>query len=360
MAGYNLSGLRKFVRGFEKEKFFLGLDVHKRSYHLALRREDGAAITWVSPPEPEALSELLEKLELRVGLIAYEAGPTGFSLARHLQEAGYPVLVAAPSRIPRPVTAGAKTDRLDCVKLAEYAARGMLRGIAVPSQAEECRRSLERRRHQVVDGIRRVRNRIKGLLLYLGVSEPAGLRLWSRKAMEQLHELEMDKGVRWTLDSLMLELDGLKGNLDVVNRQLAELAKDDEHRQVIRCLQSVPGVGPVVAATFCFELFRPERFQRAEEVAGYLGLAPLVRQSGEGRGRGRIGKVGQGRLKSLLVEAAWTWRAKDPWARQFYGKLLARTGIAQKAIVALARKLAIILWRLCIEKRSYYAQAAAA
>lgn len=99
----------------------------------------------------------------------------------------------------------------------------------------------------------------------------------------------------------------------------------------------------------------PERFNRAEEVASYLGLAPMVRHSGQKTPSGRLVPVGQTRLRSLLVEAAWLWRAKDNYAKEHYNRFLSRTGIAQKAITALAHKLAIILWRLSIEQRFYRA-----
>jgi transposase len=188
----------------------------------------------------------------------------------------------------------------------------------------------------------------------LGIEEPVELRLWTRGSIDALNGLDLKQASRWTLESMLIELSCLEGNLAMVNKQLGKLAKDQRHRGIVDCLQTVPGVGPVVASTFRFELFKPERFNRAQEVAGYLGLAPTVRQSGEGKNHGRLRPAGQERLRSLLIEAAWTWRAKDPWAGRTYRKLLSRCGIAQKAIVALARKLAIILWRLCLEKRPYY------
>ena len=122
---------------------------------------------------------------------------------------------------------------------------------------------------------------------------------------------------------------------------------------MIRSLTSVPGVGKVVATTFHTEIFRPERFNRSEEIASYLGLAPTVRHSGERTPRGHLVPVGQTRLRSLLIEAAWMWRAKDSYAHELYNKLLSKTGIPQKSIAALARRLAIILWRLSIEQRAY-------
>jgi transposase len=112
-------------------------------------------------------------------------------------------------------------------------------------------------------------------------------------------------------------------------------------------------VGKVVATTFHTELYRPERFGRGEEVASYLGLAPTVRHSGERTPRGHLVPVGHPLLRSPLIEAAWMWRAKDTYARELYNKLLSKTGIPQKAITALARRLAIILWRLSIEQRVY-------
>ena len=101
------------------------------------------------------------------------------------------------------------------------------------------------------------------------------------------------------------------------------------------------------------ELFRPELFQRGKEVTSYLGLAPTVRHSGEKTPRGYLAPCGQKRLRPLLIEAAWMWRTKDAKAGELYNKLLSKTGIPQKAITALARRLAIILWRLSIEQRTY-------
>ncbi|WP_419785298.1 transposase [Pseudodesulfovibrio sp.] len=113
-------------------------------------------------------------------------------------------------------------------------------------------------------------------------------------------------------------------------------------------MRSVPGVGEVVATAFAAEIYRPERFTRSEEVTAYLGLAPVVRQSGGGKGKSFIRPVGQRRLRSLLVEAAWGWKQRDEWAREFYNRILSRHGVPQKAITALARKLAAVLWKLSL------------
>lgn len=353
MAKNSLSGLHQFVTGFEQELFHVGIDVHKRSYHLALRRSDSRSISLVIPASPQAVVDLLDGLNICIGAVAYESGPTGFSLARLLHDADIPVIVAAPSKIPRSVTPGAKCDRLDCLKLADYAAKGMLKSIAIPTEEEEARRTLLRRRHMVVDAVRRCKQRIKGLILFLGIDEPRELEHWQQGVDAVLLALPLEPAAHLTLESYLRELTFDLEELRRIEHQLKSLAKSEELTNTMACLQSVPGVGVIVATTFALELFRPQRFKRPEEVASYLGLAPVVRHSGNKTPSGRLVPVGQTRLRSLLVEAAWMWKAKDTYANTLYQRLLGKTGIAQKAIAAVARRLAIILWRLCVEQRMY-------
>lgn len=351
MVTTRVASIQQFVKGFEAQPFSIGIDVHKRSYHVAIRRVDGKAMTWVCPADPQGFVEQIHWLPIRVTAVAYEAGPTGFGLARTLRSAGIETLMAAPSRIPRAVSAGAKTDRLDCLRLADYAAKGMIRSIAIPTPQQEAQRSLERRRHDIVDSLRRSKQRIKGFLLFLGLPEPKETERWRRGAVEALLALPLDPHARLTLESHLRELTFYQNELSEVEGQLRQMAR--QHSHVLMCLQSVPGVGEVVATTFMLELFGPERFHRAEEVTSYLGLAPMVRHSGDKAPPGRLRPVGQTRLRSLLIEAAWMWRQYDPYARDLYNHFLSRMGIAQKAIAAVARKLAVILWRLYVERRPY-------
>ena len=353
MARFSLSSLQTFVSGFGDKPFWIGLDVHKRSYYVALRRVDGRSITWVAPASPEEFTKQVLRLSINIAVVAYETGPTGFALARALEQARIPVIVAAASRIPRSVTAGAKCDRLDCIKLADYVAKGMLKSIAIPTPEEEARRSLLRRRHTLVDSVRRSKQRIKSLLLFLGIQEPLEVSNWSKKATETLLQLTLEPSAKLTLESYLRELTFQQIELSTVENQLRQMVASTEQRQNVAYLKTVPGVGVTVATSYALELFRPDRFTRAEEVASYLGLAPVVRHSGGKTPNGRLVPVGQTRLRSLLIEAAWMWKAKDAYAAELYNKLLARTGIAQKAIAAVARRLAIILWRLMVEQRPY-------
>lgn len=353
MAKYSLSALQTFVSTHQSEPFWIGVDVHKCSDHVALLRGDNKTTTFATTASPKAFVEQLQRLSIRIAGVVYESGPTGFSLARALLAQRIPVTVAAPSKIPRSVRPGAKTDRLDCLKLADYAAKGLIRSIAIPTVEEEAQRALLRRRHQLVDRVRQCKQRIKGFLLCHGVKETDAIRTWRSDFEEQIAALPLLPEGRLTIESHLRELTFLQQELSEVAEQLGHLSRQPEHRAALRALTSVPGVGQVVATSFRLELFRPELFHRKEEAGSYLGLAPTVRHSGEKTPKGYLVPVGQKRLRSLLVEAAWMWRAKDPQAGELYNKLLSKTGVPQKAIAALARRLAIILWRLSIEQRAY-------
>jgi transposase len=353
MARKSLASLDQFVDGFKAHPFVVGIDVHKRSLSVALLRADGKVHTFVCPADPHGLLAQTKRLGIQVSLMVQEAGPTGFGLARAFKGKGIKVIVAAPSRIPRSVAPGAKCDRLDCIKLAEFGARGMLKSIAIPTEQEQAQRCLLRRRHSIVDGVRRTKQRIKSLLLLLGVEEPKGLSHWKREALNELHRLPLEPSALSTMESHLRELEFHTQELRSVEAELYALAQTSKQAKSIEQMKTVPGVGPVVATTFAMELFRATRFKRAEELASYLGLAPMVHHSGAKNPSGRIMPVGQKRLRSLLIEAAWMWKYRDPYAAQLYNRMLGRMSIPQKAIVAVARRLAIILWRLCVEQRPY-------
>jgi transposase len=350
----SLSGnhLLDFIGVDEKTPVWIGLDVHKQSYHAALRRADGGCQSWVSPADPIVLAQQLSAISQRILLIVYEAGPTDYCLERVLKASGYKVAVVAPSRIPRPVTNQAKTDKLDCLKLAEYAAKKMIEAITAPSEQESAERSVLRRRNQLVDSTRKTKQRIKSFLLFHGIEEEYGLRYWNRSARSKLSKLPLQSDLNFVLKSLLRQLSYEEEELVKITNRLSRIAKRSQHGEVVKNLKTVPGVGDIAACASRTELFRPERFRRAEEFCSFPGLAPAIGQRREKRQGGWLMRSGQTRLKSLLIEAAWMWRAKDPWARKKYQIHLGRCGIAQKAITALARRLAVILWRLSLENRA--------
>jgi hypothetical protein len=124
------------------EAVHVGVDVPKASSSVALFSDRrGLIAPWVQPARPEVLLERLRPLREGIAQVVYEAGPTGFTLARRLRAEGYTAQVIAPSKLLAPVGPGAKSDRLDCRRLAQLAAKGLLHPVRVPTAQEEADRT---------------------------------------------------------------------------------------------------------------------------------------------------------------------------------------------------------------------------
>jgi transposase len=335
------------VYGVE-DRVFVGLDVHKKSYHAAVRINGSLGRTTVLPPTAEAVLALLEPYRAAHLEAVYEAGPTGFGLVRALRKAGVKAEVIAPSKTPRAPGQENKTDRLDCRHLALYAEKGMLRSVAVPTAQEEADRQIIRLRDQGVDARRRLKQQIKSFLLQHGLTEPQGLDKWSKASVAALHEMTLAAALRFCLDVMLNELAQRDEQLGQVNRAIENLSREPRHASTQVLLRRQPGVGVITAMQYRTELFRPERFTNERQVAAYLGLAPRVSQSGERLRTGPLLKAGRGRLRALLIEAAWRWIQVDDEARAVYRRLVQNTGQPNKAITGMARRLAIRLWRTLV------------
>lgn len=339
---------------FQGKRCYVGVDVHKLTYYAALLSEDGLSMQFSSPSSPGSLISQIQGMGVEIIALAHESGPTGYELAWHCQEIGVPVVVAATTKIPRKITPDSKTDRLDGLKLAEYLSKDMLCGVAIPSREEHALRELERRRQQLVHSRRKLRQQIKSFLLKNGIEAPKGLAHWTQEAVTELGVSDMgNPHLRLTLDSFLRELEFIctetRQAQETLTKELSREGKDT----LLNNLRTIPGVGVTVSQAFVTEIFRPERFERAEEICAYVGLAPITSQSGQSKARARLVHAGQTYLRSILIESAWILVRKDPHYRMFYNKIVGRTNLPQKAIVAVARKLLVILWRLSVENRAY-------
>lgn len=332
---------------------WIGVDVHKASYAVAILDEDGQRLEFSTGAEPKRLLLQLSKMGMSIKTLTYESGPTGYGLAWACQEAGIPVLVAAPSRIPRPVSKTGKTDRLDSIKLVEFLARGMLKGIVIPSREEFALREMERARQRLVRKRRDARQNIRAFLLRNGLEEPPGLGDWGTAPLHALREMTLPQYLRLSVDSYLDEHENILASLAKITKQLAQAANEQGYGERIKNLRTIPGVGVIIAHTFTCEIFRPERFKRAEDICAYVGLAPITSHSGLGKEKAWLRPVGQRYLRSILVESAWRLIAVEPCYRNFYNRIRSNSGLAQKAITAVARKLLVLIWRIAIEGRPY-------
>lgn len=335
------------------DELYIGIDVHKSTYHIALYLNDAHAIDFVTPADNTKLCDTFKKLQPAIKNIVYEAGPTGYSLARQLQQSSLPVDVIAPSKTPQYSARDSKTDRLDGRKLAELAAKAMLRPIAIPTKTQEADRQLPRLRSQFVDKLKRTKIQIKSFLLQHGINEPQGLRYWSNQAIEELKKLKLLNPLKYSLDMFIKEYLFLKEEIKNIEQKLKETFSKKKYVKKIEILQTHPGIGPVTSMMFAAEIFNPKRFKNTAEIAKYTGLAPTIIQSGKSLRDGPIAKTGRPQLRSILIQAAWMWIAKDYQAKQTYLRITANTGEKNKAITAMARRLAIHLWKMLCNNEPY-------
>jgi len=341
------------VKLTKDDNLYIGIDVHKESYGVALWLNDTPAIDFIMPADTEKLLKLLEKVRIALKRIVYEAGPTGYSLARTLQKANLPTAVVAPSKTPRQSARDSKTDQLDAKTLARYAAKGLLRPIAIPTMRQEADRQLTRTRDQLVSKQSEVKLQIKSFLLQHGIEQPPAVRAWSANAVRALDALKLSKQLRFCLDLLVQELQFQQNQLTTMEEQLKQTFDNDRHAREVALLKTHPGVGPVIARQYTAELFNPKRFKHTTEVAKYVGLAPTIIQSGQSLRDGPVSKTGRPRFRSNLIQGAWVWVTKDPKAHITFLRILHNTGSKNKAITAMARRLAVHLWKMLCDNKPF-------
>jgi len=345
----------KPIRILEGEKITVGIDVHKKTYSVALWSVDRQQLirAWVQPSDHRALASKLQSVRPAIQQMVYEAGSSGFCLARDLKESQFPVKVIAPSHTPKVPGKKAKSDRVDCRKLGEYEAKGILHEVYIPTSEEESDRQVMRLRDQLMENQRRIKLQIKSFLLFHGLAEPPGLDHWSKASIQALREMTLGEDLRFVLDMDLDELEHVRKMVARATRRVHEMARRPRYQENVQRARTMKGVGLLTAMTILTEMPNPERFHLPRQVAMMAGLAPAVRESGETHHECGREEGGNRRLRSTLIEAAWQWMRRDPAAAALYRRLLANTGSKKKAIVGVARHLIIIQWRMLTRKEPY-------
>src|SRR3954469_658548 len=275
--------------------------------------------------------------------VLLETGAEGEGGAHAREAAGQRVVVADPNYAPMygEVRRRIKTDRRDVAALAEANRRGWYRATHRVSAAQRAQRQELRSRRLLVQMRSGTIALIRALLRQSGFRLASGS---SRCVSRRLTQLTLPPGLVATIAPLQRMVETLTSEIAGVDAHLASRAAADP---VVRRLQTVPGVGPVVALTFRAFVDEVSRFTQAGQVSAAIGLVPREDSSAERRHRGHITKAGPRELRSLLVQAAWAcWRSKASGTlRAWVERVAARRG-KRIAVVALARRLSRILYAL--------------
>ncbi len=247
--------------------------------------------------------------------VAYEAGPTGYGLARELARRGVECVVAAPSKIPRASGDRVKTDRRDAEHLARLLLAGKLHPVRVPGPEEEALRDLVRAREQVRVDLMRSRHRLSKLLLRHGIRFDDG-KAWTDRHRAWLATITLPwPAAQSTLLDCQGAIDALCHRRDALEREIVALLPASPWAVQVGRLRCLRGVDTLTAVGLCAEIGDFERFAKAEQLMSYIGLVPCETTTGQQRRLGSITKTGSGHARRLLVEAAWHYR-KHPSDRQ--------------------------------------------
>jgi transposase len=290
-------------------KSVVGLDVHATQTHACV----------LDPRSGELRSRRLsgrprEALEFLAGLPApllavYEAGPTGYGLARGARERGLDVRVCAPGSIPRAPGDRVKTDRIDAERLARLLLAGQLSFVRVPSPEEERFRDLTRCREAIRVDLMRARHRVTKFLLRreLYWEGPGGA--WTQAHWDWLEGIGFADAPSGTvLGDYLCSVRGLEQRRGALERSIEQAWASSPWAQTIARLRCLRGIDTLTALGLCAEAGDLRRFEHPSSLVAYFGIVPSEHSSGERVRRGPITKAGSPHARRLLVEAAQHYR----------------------------------------------------
>ena len=282
---------------------YAAIDIHKHAFQAAvLDAESGEVVEERFAADRESLTRWTERWRGRVVAVAIEATTGWRWVWRELEREGFDVHLAEPvqTRALLGRRHSAKTDRLDARWLARLLAKEMLPESWIPPAQIQELRDRTRLRKALAEDRRRWGQRLHAHLLHEGwpcsrsnLLRPPGLR-WAAA-------LKLPEHARLQVDSLLAVMAALEEQLDRVDGELRRFARADQRCQA---LQSIYGIGPILACHLLAEIGEACRFQRAEQITRLAGLDPVVDESGDSRRRGKLAKAGSPHLRWALVEAA--------------------------------------------------------
>lgn len=291
---------------------YVGLDVHKETIAVSVAEGDGGEVRYGGEiaNTPEAIEKLVK--QLRKGgadlKFCYEAGPCGYGIQRQLSDLGWECQVVAPSLIPKKAGDRVKTDRRDSLMLARLYRAGELTAVWVPDGAQEALRDLTRAREDMKHLQRQAKQRLLAFLLRQG-KRYSGKSNWTQAHYRWMEEIKFGQPVQQIVFQEYVDtVKALSKRVDALDRQIESAASESVFWPVIEGLMALRGVNLLTATTIVAEIGDLRRFATAPQLMAYLGVVPSEHSSGGTKSRGGITKTGNGHVRRVLVEAAWTYR----------------------------------------------------
>jgi transposase len=336
------------------KSIFIGLEDSKQTWKVCVRCEGMIVQETGMPARIEVLRSYLSKNYPACDIhVMYEAGFRGFWLHDLLVEAGVSCVVTPAHRVTQEKVNKVKTDRVDARRLALNLEHGDYSACSVPDRERREDRQVVRTLTQIQRKITSVKNQIRKFFDFHGEAQDLPAGSWKAAQYARLRSLQLNPVLQTCLDTYLDLLDHLADQRDKLKKQLEEIAKKARYREAVAIKASCPGIGRLSATRFTLEWGDLSRFPSGKSFACYTGLTSREHSSGEVVHRGRITGQGSGVVRSWLIQCAWRALKQDPVLWDKFERVRSRSGSKKKAIVAVARKLAVRLRALEVTQETY-------
>lgn len=343
---------------FTGQNIYVGMDVHLKSWSVAIVYERRFIRRFSQPPSVEALSTTLNRdYPGACFYVAYEAGFCGFGIQRECTERGINCIVVNAADIPKSdKEKKSKTDNGDAKSIAENLAAEKLVAIHIPDTKIESDRQLVRCRLSTLRDLQRTKIRIKSALRFMGIEIPERFDKanWSKLFVKWLKDIETTHPSGKLMLTRMIErLEWQRSHLLQVNLDARNLLKEEDYKANAKLLQSVPGIGPMSAVTLLTEIGDIKRFSRAIHFSSWIGICPTQHSSGEIERKGGLTLRSNTILRALIVEAAWVAIRLDPALTLAYEEYKKKHVSPKRSIVKIARKLSNRVYHVLKKHEAY-------
>jgi transposase len=327
----------------------IGLDVHREFAQVAIWQDGLVRQAGRIAATPEALRIFADSLA-PTDEVALEATGNTHAIVGLLQGRVARVVVSNPQKTRAIAEAKVKTDKVDCEILAQLLAADYLPGVWIADEDTQARRRQVARRAHLVRQRTRLKNQVQSILHRNLLPRCPAADLFGLKGRRWLAEQDLPADERQAVGALLRQLDFHGQELRLIDAELARVALGCQ--DTLR-LMTIPGVDVTVAMSITAAVGDFSRFDSPNKLVRYVGLNPRVKQSGgQPASHGRIAKQGRAHARGMLVEAAWVAVKTPGPLRAFYERVRARRGM-QIAVVATARKLAVLCWHMITRGEDY-------
>ena len=359
-----------------RKRYYIGMDVHKDSVQMAVFTEKGEEPIYERRLNNDTGLLIKEvKRYSREGEteVAYEAGCLGYVIQRAMEEAGITCYVLPANKVAKKRDDRIKTDKRDARLIGRELRSQNIRPISVPDETDEMTRDLLRCREDTSEDIRRAKQRLLKFLLRKGyIYDEGGGNNWTVKHWKWMDGLKFEQErERVVYEEYRSQIRSLEERIVRLEKEVVEAAESPRYKAAVSRLRAFKGIDYIIALAMVCEIGDFKRFASAKAFMSYLGFVPSENSSGGKRKQGGITKAGNGHLRRLLVEGAWSYTRNSRAGKRLeqrrqgcpasvvevadralhrlhkkYIRLVLGGKHVNKAVTAVARELAGFIWAI--------------